>query len=92
MRYCCKSPLPVSKEGFGFLCERCGTLLDEHGFQPRHKAEPLKANPLLALGRNELCLCGSGKKFKHCCLRAVNELKASRRQAAFRQLREASAL
>jgi uncharacterized protein YchJ len=18
-------------------------------------------------GRNELCLCGSGKKFKHCC-------------------------
>ena len=28
-------------------------------------ATPLKA-PLPKLGRNELCWCGSGKKFKHC--------------------------
>lgn len=24
------------------------------------------------LGRNELCICGSGKKFKHCCLKSGN--------------------
>lgn len=22
------------------------------------------------LGRNDLCLCGSGKLFKHCCLKS----------------------
>lgn len=27
-----------------------------------------KWNPLLRLERNELCICGSTKKFKECCL------------------------
>jgi len=34
--------------------------LPEAGFQSRRLAEP---------GRNEPCLCGSGRKYKHCCLR-----------------------
>jgi uncharacterized protein YecA (UPF0149 family) len=34
--------------------------------QLRH-APPIGAMP--KLGRNELCLCGSGRKFKKCCLR-----------------------
>lgn len=33
--------------------------LPEAGFQPRRLAVP---------GRNEPCLCGSGRKYKHCCL------------------------
>jgi tetratricopeptide (TPR) repeat protein len=33
--------------------------LPEAGFQPRRIAEP---------GRNEPCLCGSGEKYKRCCL------------------------
>ncbi len=27
-------------------------------------------NPLRGVGRNDLCPCGSGKKFKKCCLAA----------------------
>lgn len=23
-------------------------------------------------GRNEICLCGSGKKYKNCCLKTIN--------------------
>jgi preprotein translocase subunit SecA len=32
----------------------------------RMKAEPV--TPRHKVGRNEKCPCGSGKKFKHCCL------------------------
>lgn len=30
-----------------------------------HKCEPIRAD--LKIGRNEICPCGSGKKFKKCC-------------------------
>lgn len=29
----------------------------------------------MKLGRNELCPCGSGKKYKKCCLRKTDEQK-----------------
>jgi preprotein translocase subunit SecA len=32
---------------------------------PAHKAQP-KVNPLLKVGRNDPCPCGSGKKYKQC--------------------------
>ena len=32
-----------------------------------------KVEPLLKFGRNELCHCGSGKKYKKCCLNNINE-------------------
>lgn len=28
-------------------------------------------NPLLSYGRNNVCLCGSNKKFKKCCLSVI---------------------
>jgi protein O-GlcNAc transferase len=31
----------------------------------------LSGSPATQIGRNDLCACGSGKKFKHCCLRAT---------------------
>ncbi|HEX2852150.1 MAG TPA: YchJ family protein [Opitutaceae bacterium] len=34
----------------------------------RHGPAPIKAGP--KVGRNDPCPCGSGKKYKHCCLRA----------------------
>lgn len=34
-------------------------------------AEPLDVKKLRKIGRNDLCPCGSGKKFKHCCGAAV---------------------
>ena len=31
----------------------------------------------MALGRNDTCSCGSGKKYKHCCMRVERRAKAS---------------
>ena len=31
-----------------------------------------------ALGRNDLCRCGSGKKYKHCCLEKDNKRLVSK--------------
>jgi hypothetical protein len=35
----------------------------------------------IKLGRNDLCHCGSGKKYKHCCMRKDLKAKAARRAA-----------
>jgi uncharacterized protein YecA (UPF0149 family) len=34
----------------------------------RVKQKPFLSNPMLHTGRNEQCPCGSGAKFKKCCL------------------------
>jgi len=31
----------------------------------------------MKIGRNELCPCGSGKKYKKCCLRKNKQLSSS---------------
>jgi len=31
--------------------------------------EPAPAPPAQRVGRNDPCPCGSGKKYKHCCMR-----------------------
>jgi len=38
------------------------------GTQADHKPEPIR-NRNLRVGRNDPCPCGSGKKFKNCCMR-----------------------
>lgn len=35
----------------------------------KEKEESAKKEPVRQQGRNETCQCGSGKKFKKCCLR-----------------------
>jgi hypothetical protein len=40
-----------------------------------------KREPIPKLGRNDICWCGSGKKYKHCHLDA-DEKKRSKRMAA----------
>ena len=49
-----------------------------HGKVFPHVTQPITGT--LHTGRNDLCLCGSGKKFKHCHLP-----KIERRQAANRR-------
>ena len=53
-----------------------------HAFSPKHEAEKRRdraaaeqhaaqqavVSPYPKVGRNDLCPCGSGKKFKKCCL------------------------
>jgi preprotein translocase subunit SecA len=41
------------------------------------KAEPVRKNAKETLGRNDPCWCGSGKKYKHCHMRADRGLKAT---------------
>lgn len=36
-------------------------------FYPNQEGIPLR-NPLKGLSRNDPCFCGSGKKYKKCCL------------------------
>jgi preprotein translocase subunit SecA len=38
------------------------------GTQADHKPEPIR-NRAVKVGRNAPCPCGSGKKFKNCCMR-----------------------
>lgn len=40
-------------------------------------------------GRNQLCPCGSGKKFKHCCLRAERGAAETPQQTLHRRVRAA---
>ncbi|MGE6602707.1 SEC-C metal-binding domain-containing protein [Lysinibacillus fusiformis] len=45
----------------------------------------------MAIGRNDICLCGSGKKYKKCCLRkdiiAEKEEMLEKRESIWRNLR-----
>jgi len=36
------------------------------------ESAPTYVNPDIKIGRNMHCPCGSGKKFKHCCLEKKN--------------------
>lgn len=66
-----------------FVCEFCGApavgireILDTPLCERRAKTgkcdrgQPVKVLPLP--GRNALCLCGSGKKYKNCCLKTIS--------------------
>lgn len=48
----------------------CGSLLGEM-LEARNQEPFRREQP--KTGRNDLCFCGSGKKFKHCCLNAAND-------------------
>jgi hypothetical protein len=43
-------------------------LPDEDGFDPAYDIQQPYRNPLRDIGRNDPCPCGSGKKYKKCCL------------------------
>ena len=40
-------------------------------------------------GRNDPCPCGSGKKYKHCCLNAANSTADSPEMLTWRRIRRA---
>jgi preprotein translocase subunit SecA len=45
--------------------------LDQHGHEPEDNDEEDEPEPSVSrkVGRNDPCPCGSGKKFKKCCLK-----------------------
>jgi hypothetical protein len=45
------------------------------GPRPARKMVPYRKPPTLRVGRNQLCPCKSGKKFKHCCLPKIQALE-----------------
>lgn len=55
-------------DGFNSLMDKCG-LLDNILYDENTIIEnSVPVNSLATVGRNELCPCGSGKKYKKCCL------------------------
>ncbi|MDE7164377.1 MAG: preprotein translocase subunit SecA [Clostridiales bacterium] len=42
-------------------------LVENHGDGERHADEPVVTPKTKQVGRNDLCPCGSGKKYKNCC-------------------------
>jgi len=49
------------------LCPHCGQPLVEQDGELVH-APPTPPPAIKRVGRNDPCPCGSGKKYKHCCL------------------------
>ena len=43
------------------------------------------ANRIKSVGRNQPCPCGSGKKYKDCCLRGGEEMLDKLREKEFRK-------
>ena len=52
----------------GFTFEEAGVGRDLSAWQPPPASFVPVRNPLRQIGRNDPCPCGSGKKFKKCCL------------------------
>ncbi|MBK8289516.1 MAG: UPF0149 family protein [Cellvibrionales bacterium] len=43
-----------------------GDMLEEENQEPYRREQP-------KIGRNDICFCGSGKKYKNCCINAAND-------------------
>ena len=82
-----ESPPRYTKEvGLPFIPELVVKLLDAHRAY-EGKSRPARAETVL--GRNELCSCGSGKKYKRCCaLRSASEAQDSDKLPAEPVLRQ----
>ena len=53
-------------------------------YTARNGGKPGKLTDMAAIGRNDPCHCGSGKKYKHCCLNAGSEVEAQQSTAVRR--------
>ncbi|MGD0866027.1 MAG: DUF1186 domain-containing protein [Rhizomicrobium sp.] len=64
---------PVDDEDRAFEALTDESDLDDEEWQPRRpwERDPPASNPFRHVGRNDPCPCGSGKKFKKCCLESV---------------------
>lgn len=50
----------------------CHSFIDKKDTHPVNEDRPIsKAKSMLRVGRNSLCPCGSGKKYKKCCIRRI---------------------
>tara|TARA_R110000765_G_scaffold279705_1_gene377268 strand:+ start:564 stop:806 length:243 start_codon:yes stop_codon:yes gene_type:complete len=72
LHYCqCVKPDVIRSRTLKKVCGHCGG-----AWHPTHSPIPnaefkdeLKAFMRQKVGRNDLCPCGSGKKFKKCCIK-----------------------
>jgi hypothetical protein len=60
------------------LCPYCGMPLAEESGSLEH-VHPMPVPPGKKVGRNDPCPCGSGKKYKHCCLKKGNRSARGRK-------------
>jgi len=76
MQFCrCHFPVIVKEAGKDDYCSRCGSYHDvEHGSYTEAQGAALAlaaAKHFRNPGRNDPCPCGTGKKYKHCCMGKV---------------------
>jgi hypothetical protein len=62
-------------------------LEDEDAFPEAAPPPYVRATP--KVGRNDPCPCGSGKKYKHCCMKQDGNVETSPEDLAWRRLRRA---
>jgi uncharacterized protein len=67
---------PDGEKGLNFLCPGykrffayCRPFLEELSAQGRKRSGSMQPVPGRTVGRNDPCPCGSGRKYKHCCMR-----------------------
>ena len=67
---------PDGEKGLNFLCAgykqffaHCRPFLEELSAQGRKRSLLGKHHPERPVGRNDPCPCGSGRKYKNCCMR-----------------------
>jgi hypothetical protein len=72
-----------ASESFANLLQLANVCAHRHSMTATTIARP---------GRNELCHCGSGRKYKHCCLEKDNADASAARKAAAEAVEQSSAV
>ncbi|HMO29868.1 DUF1186 domain-containing protein [Enterovirga sp.] len=68
-----ENPERFHDQGFGHVEDVVGELAEALDDPEGEEASEPARNPNRTVGRNDPCPCGSGKKFKKCCLEAGND-------------------
>ena len=68
-----ENPERFHDQGFGHVEDVVGELAEALDDPEGEEASEPVRNPSRTVGRNDPCPCGSGKKFKKCCLEAGND-------------------
>lgn len=69
-KYCNAEPYGTNQAGEVVCVERLNT----GKCHQKNKQQPRTVKTLP--GRNDKCGCGSGKKFKHCCMQSIRSITA----------------
>ena len=70
------SGFDIYRNAFANMDEGLKEIAKEHLYHPKHHPECVchtGQRKVVKIGRNEPCPCGSGKKYKRCCIDKVEQ-------------------